>query len=325
MAGPLSHAGIELHYRPTLSEFEYQTLHSDVSRREKLASLAAAARRLRRDKDNAGLSLIQRLLFPARLPGLDPPARLDAYDFDDALFLGSISDQNRGASMLKQEARRWRAYVRRARLVTAGNAYLAGQARAAGARRVELLPSCVEPARYELAHHDEREVITIGWIGSQTTAAYIGPVMEAVANLHAAGHRVRLRLVGAGSVGSFPWLEGRQWALDREAADLAGFDIGVMPMPDTAWARGKCGYKLLQYFAAGVPAIASPVGVGTEMIGSERGLLARSVQDWERAIVELAADREARRQIGATARAYVEDHFSYSRWAPEFASMLKEL
>lgn len=325
MIGPLRRAGVELRFEPTLSAGEYRTLTSAASRRKKLTTLAAAARRLRREGAGAGLSLIHRLLFLARLPGLDPPARLDVYDFDDALFLGSISDQNRGASMLKQEARRWRAYVSRARLVTAGNTYLAGQARAAGARRVELLPSCIEPARYELAHHDERELTTVGWIGSQTTAAYIGPVMEAVANLHAAGHRVRLRLVGAGAVGSFPWLEGRQWALDREAADLAGFDIGVMPMPDTAWARGKCGYKLLQYFAAGVPAIASPVGVGTEMIGSERGLLARSVQDWERAIVELAADREARRQIGATARAYVEDHFSYSRWAPEFAAMLKEL
>lgn len=325
MIEPLRLADIEMRFSPTLSNDEYRLLVSGAAKSKKLVTLLRAARRARGEPPPGAISLIHRLLFLARLPGLDPPAQLDVYDFDDALFLGSVSDKNRRAAMLKQERRRWGAYVTKARLVTAGNTYLASAASAAGAARVELLPTCVDPSRYEPARHNERDSVTVGWIGSQTTTPYLDPVMRAVARLHDSGHRVRLRLIGADRLASRPWLEQRDWSLDREAADLADLDIGVMPMPNSAWARGKCGYKLLQYFAAGLPAIASPVGVGRNMIGEGRGLLAASVPEWERAIIELASDAAARREMGTDARNYVERYFSYTRWAPELAAMLKEL
>ena len=118
------------------------------------------------------------------------------------------------------------------------------------------------------------------------------------------------------------WLEHRPWSLATQNTHLASFDIGIMPLPNTDWARGKCGYKLLQYFAAGVPAVASPVGVGNELVGRERGLLATDGGEWRAALEALITDAEARRQMGINARAFVEANYSYQRWAPELASML---
>jgi hypothetical protein len=118
------------------------------------------------------------------------------------------------------------------------------------------------------------------------------------------------------------WIEHRPWSLATEAADLASFDIGIMPLPDTDWARGKCGYKILQYFSAGVPAVASPVGVNSELIGSDRGLLAASTTDWHSALERLIDDAAERRERGAAAREFVEREYSYQRWAPELAALL---
>ena len=98
-----------------------------------------------------------------------------------------------------------------------------------------------------------------------------------------------------------------------------------MPLPDDEWTRGKCGYKLLQYFAAGVPAVASPVGVNRAIVGEERGMLASSNDDWFKALEMLVRDAQARREMGSNARQFVEAKYSYERWAPELAGMLKSL
>jgi glycosyltransferase involved in cell wall biosynthesis len=137
--------------------------------------------------------------------------------------------------------------------------------------------------------------------------------------------RAKLVVVGAEEDIKAPWIESRPWSLRTEAADLASFDIGLMPLPDTEWTRGKCGYKILQYFAAGVPAIASPVGVNTNLVSDERGRLAESEWEWKRALEELIEDAEARREMGNAARTFVEREFAYQRWAPDLASLLRSL
>jgi glycosyltransferase involved in cell wall biosynthesis len=101
--------------------------------------------------------------------------------------------------------------------------------------------------------------------------------------------------------------------------------VGIMPLPDNDWSRGKCGYKLLQYFSAGVPAIASPVGVAPSLIGEEHGLTARSADDWKVALESLLGDVEERRERGAAARKFVERNYSYQRWAPELAALFRSL
>ena len=173
--------------------------------------------------------------------------------------------------------------------------------------------------------HAETDVVTIGWIGSHTTVAYLRPVLPVIARLNEHGQRAMLVVIGGDTGVRADWIEHRPWSLARQAADLAGLDIGIMPLPDDHWARGKSGYKILQYFAAGVPAVASPVGINAELIADGRGLPAQSEADWERSLLQLIKSVEERRQRGAVVRAYVETHYSYQRWAPELAALLRSL
>jgi glycosyltransferase involved in cell wall biosynthesis len=121
------------------------------------------------------------------------------------------------------------------------------------------------------------------------------------------------------------WIEHRDWTLEGEPAALASFDVGVMPLPDTDWARGKCGYKILQYFSAGVPSIASPVGLAADLVADGRGLSASTVDEWRASLGRLIADADERRERGAAARAFAEREYSYDRWAPELARALRSL
>jgi glycosyltransferase involved in cell wall biosynthesis len=322
--------GVELRYRPTLTDAEYRTITSDANPARKGASLARAAGRLiasRLRASNELPLLVHRLRFLTSVPGFEPARTVDAYDFDDALYLGSILPRNRRFGWLKREADHWLSYVRNARLVIAGNAHLAERARD-HARSVEVVPTCVDPPRQPIRSHGEQEVVTIGWIGSPSTVDQLRTVFPVIEALNK--DRVRARLVVVGGDGldfHAPWLDARPWDLAREPEDLASFDIGVMPMPDTDWTRGKCGYKLLQYFSAGVPAVASPVGVNRRIVGeqTERGLLASTTEEWGAALAELVRDHEARREMGEAARRFVESEYSYQRWAPELAAMLAEL
>ena len=140
-------------------------------------------------------------------------------------------------------------------------------------------------------------MLTVGWIGSTSTSGYLAPVLPVLRRLNADRIRFRLVVVGARLSVDEPWIEQRPWSMLTQASDLASFDVGIMPLPDSEWARGKSGYKLLQYFAAGVPAIASPVGVNRELIGDGRGLSSERAGDWERGL------RAALRRRGRAARA----------------------
>jgi glycosyltransferase involved in cell wall biosynthesis len=268
--------------------------------------------------------LVHRLLTLLPTPGIDPPRRLDVYDFDDALLVGSAADSNRRFQWTKQEGRRALACMRRARLVLAANQTLAQDARAF-ARRVEVMPSCVDPGLQPLHDHLNAESQVIGWIGSHTTVEYLRPLLPIIERLNARDRRITLVVIGADTGHRADWIEHRHWSLDTQGEDLAGFDIGVMPLPDTPWTRGKSGYKLLQYFAAGVPAVASPVGLNSELLEDGRGLRATTEAEWERSLLELLGDAAARRQRGEQARRYVEDNYSYQRWAPELADILRSL
>ncbi|MFL5864781.1 MAG: glycosyltransferase [Solirubrobacteraceae bacterium] len=318
--------GLEVDYRPALTDTQYAAIVGGNWPDQKLRSLAASmAAVARRDGvDPASPVLVHRLRSLIPVPLLEFSTRVDAYDFDDALFAGSGSGTPRGSRMIKGEARRWHRYVTMARLVVAGNAHLADAARR-HASRVEVVPSCVDPPRYRLREHGDHSPVTIGWIGSPTTSGFLKPLLPVLERLNRDRLRARLLTVGAAPLPPHRWLEQRPWSLEREATDLADFDVGVMPLPDTTWTRGKCGYKVLQYFAAGIPVVASPVGVSARLVAPERGRLAASDSDWSVALGELAADTETRRQLGAAGRRLVEREYSYGRWAPELAQMLRSL
>lgn len=322
----LRECGVSLPVRSTLTDAEYAKVISPGSAAGKAKVLGSAALRLsnRHRVEDGRLFLLHRLRFLFPLPGIDPPGRLDIYDFDDALFVGSTMDGNRNFAWLKREAERWHTYTRRSRLVLAGNSYLASRAME-HCQRVEVVPSCVDPSIQPVRVHEDRETVRIGWIGSQSTVPYLSQLLPLFQTLHDSGRKFELVIVGGGDITSASWARSQAWNKEGESAFLAGLDLGIMPLPDDPWTRGKCGFKLLQYFSAGVPAVASPVGVNREIVGTERGLLASSDQEWLDALDQLIRDVETRRQMGENARRFVEDEFSYQQWAPRLADVLSTL
>ena len=193
----LAEFGVDLDYRPTLTETQYASVADGQWSAAKLAALVASATPVARRPraTSGGLLLVHRLRSLLPVPLLEFAARIDAYDFDDAMFAATDLGAGMGPRLVKAEARRWARYVKAARLVIAGNAHLASAARGR-ARRVEVVPSCVDPSRYALREHQDRPVVTIGWVGSRTTSPFLAPVLPVVERLNR--DRVRARLVVVG-------------------------------------------------------------------------------------------------------------------------------
>lgn len=327
MAAHMRDYGVSTWFRPNTTALEYQKIASQRVRVRSVAALCRGVVRASRvgASDDYDLTIVHRLR--SLVPGLREYAPLDVYDFDDALYVGASSAHHLRLGALKSEARRCLSYIRRAQLVVAGNGFLAAKARELGAR-TEVVPSCVDVEAQRFRRHQEVETMTIGWIGSPTTAVYLKPLITVVSQLRARGCAIQLVVMGAGRAGLMQAEKGielRPWSPDAEDALLAELDVGVMPLPDNEWTRGKCGYKLLRYFSAGVPAVASPVGINADLIAGGRGMAARSSDEWLRALWELSQDWAARRDMGERARQFVEQNYSYQVWAPRLAALLTEL
>lgn len=317
--------GVDLTFHAHVSNDEYGVLSRPDARAAKAVVVARCAARVARySRSPDALVMVHKLLSLVPIPTRDPPWRLDVYDLDDALFHETASSENWPFGVLKRGRERCNAHLARARLVLAGNAYLASYAMDR-ARRVEVVPSCVDPASQPLRQHRAVEVLTVGWVGSRTTTAYLQEVLPLFHDINRSRLRVKLVTVGASRLPNEPWLEQHQWSLGTEAAMLASFDVGIMPLPDTDWAKGKCGYKLLKYFAAGVPAIASPVGVNRALLKHGGGIAASSPSGWSSALEAFCEDADGRRQAGLVGRTLVESEYSYQRWAPELASMFRSM
>ena len=244
-------------------------------------------------------------------------------DYDDAVFHNY--DQNPRPLVRGLLGRKIATVMRHARMVLVGNPYLAQYATRAGARRIEQLPSVVDLERYTAAPKTNDGVFTIGWIGIPPNTRYLVPIEWTLRDVCRRG-RVRIVLVGSGEFE----LEGvpteiRPWSEGREADDLRDFDVGIMPLPDTPWERGKCGYKLLQYFACGRPAVASPVGVNSGIVEDGiNGFLASTPEEWARALDRLREDPDMGVRMGAAGRRKVEQHYSLARKAPVLAGFLRQ-
>jgi glycosyltransferase involved in cell wall biosynthesis len=217
------------------------------------------------------------------------------------------------------------AVMRVARTVVAGNDYLARRARQAGARHVEVVPTAIDLDRYrDLPAAPPSDAMRIGWIGIPLNAHYltiVEPALRAVAAkagiaLHVVGAPVPPELAGVPA-------ESFRWSEDSEIARIAAFDIGIMPLHDTPWERGKCAYKLLQVMAAGKPVVASPVGANAQVVQhGVNGFLANTTGEWTQALLTLAADPELRRGMGAEARRTVEERYSAAAIGPRLAAIL---
>ncbi len=256
---------------------------------------------------------IERALLPRDVPYV--------CDYDDAVFHNY--DLHRSGLVRRLLGHKLDRLMGRAALVVAGNEYLAARARKAGTARVEIVPTVVDADRY--ATRDTAPggaPLNIGWIGSPSTwDDYMRPRLG-MFGASAARHGARLLAVGA-SPTEHPQLDIRPWSEAGEVSQIQQMDIGLMPLTDTPWARGKCGYKLIQYMACGVPVIASPVGVNREIVEhGVNGFLAGSDAEWQEALDRLLTDSALRRTMGAAGRRKVEERYSLHVWGPRLADML---
>jgi len=216
--------------------------------------------------------------------------------------------------------------MRRAALVTVGNEYLREYAVKAGARRVEYIPSVIDLQRYTLNLKSENPVFTIGWIGTPATQSYLRLIHRALIEVCKDGN-AQLVLVGSSQTG----LDGvpgeiHAWSQETEVAEIQSFDVGIMPMPDEAWEKGKCGYKLIQYMACAKPIVASPVGVAKQIIEDKKnGFLAAATADWVNALRVLREDRRLRKRMGKVGRAKIERNYCIQATAPFLVSLLKSI
>jgi glycosyltransferase involved in cell wall biosynthesis len=254
-------------------------------------------------------------LFPAHVPLI--------VDYDDAVF--HRYDQHRLSLVRGLLGRKIDRVMQRADLVVAGNEYLANRARNAGASRVEILPTVVDMARYGVTTPGMggQQLPTIGWIGSPSTAHFLRLIAPA---LHEVVSRKLARVVAvganAGQLSNLP-ITAMPWTEATEVADIQGFDIGIMPLPDAPFERGKCGYKLIQYMACGKPVVASPVGVNCTIVrDGVDGFLASAHQEWVNALTRLIADRVLRQKMGREGRRRIELEFSLQKAAPRFATLI---
>jgi glycosyltransferase involved in cell wall biosynthesis len=215
--------------------------------------------------------------------------------------------------------------MRCATTVVVGNDYLAERARQAKAHKIEYLPSVVDINRYSV-HEKTTGQFRIGWIGSPLNAPYVGLIRDALDEV-SKQIGARLVLVGAGDQDPLPGMEKDviPWSEDSEVAHIQSFDVGIMPLPDGPFEQGKCGYKLIQYMACGLPVIASPVGVNTRIVEQGKtGFLASSNADWVQALVMLSKDAGMRSDLGKAGRKKVEQEYSLQVAAPRLLKILTE-
>lgn len=269
---------------------------------------------------------VEKELFPY-LPGWFEGALARAktpyvVDYDDAVF--HRYDRSGWAVARKVLGTKLDPLLGGAFAVTAGNDYLATYARQHGARRVELIPTVIDINRYHDCPETNDGEFRVGWIGSPSTAPYLQLIHTALREL-ASKRPIRLVTVGAPPLNlpDVP-LEQHEWALDSEARLIESFHVGVMPLTDTPWERGKCGYKLIQYMACGRPVVATPVGVNCEVVSEDVGLFATTPEEWFSALRTLAEAPERRAIMGRAGRLRVEAQYTRQRIAPQLAALLAE-
>ena len=246
-------------------------------------------------------------------------------DYDDAIF--HRYDRHRSKLVRFSLGNKIDRVMAHSALVTAGNSYLAERAASAGSSQIRIVPTVVDVDAYHVQpSHVGACRPRVGWIGTPETWEKFGqPMLDLVRQVGSTHHAV-FRAVGAGQAQpNSEDVEFLDWSEDSEVSLIQGMNIGIMPLPDTPWARGKCGYKLIQYMACGLPVVASPVGVNSDIVEhGVNGFLAETDAEWKTVLEMLLRDPDLRRQMGAAGRKKVEEHYSLQVWGPRVAAMLMD-
>ena len=248
------------------------------------------------------------------------------FDVDDAIYVRKPRRLGEEPDQSSWRKRKFATTCRLADVVAAGNDVLAEVARPS-ARDIAILPTSIDAACYRPSSAGPGDAPTIAWIGSPENLTYLEMLRPALARLSARHRNLKLRVICS----RFPeWqdvsVEPVPWSSATEADSLAGAHIGVMPLTDDAWARGKCAFKLLQYMAAALPCVASPVGANTEaVIDGFNGFHAVTVDDWEQSLDKLICSPQLRAAQGANGLAHVRDRYAMRTYQADYVSLLQRL
>jgi glycosyltransferase involved in cell wall biosynthesis len=247
------------------------------------------------------------------------------YDFDDAIFLPNVSEANRAISFLKNPGRVAQV-VRRSTRVVVGNDFLAGYARRFN-DAVTVIPTAVDTNRFTPRPpqpSDPARRLVVGWIGSPTTFPYLEALAGTLREV-AKDHAFTLKVSGAGRPVQFPGVtvEDVKWSMAEEVTLFNTCDIGVYPLTDDEWSKGKCGFKAIQCMACGVPVVAAAVGVNREIIvDGVNSFLASTPQEWVDKLGRLLSDAALRHRMAIAGRRTIEERYSLQVTAPQLAAVL---
>lgn len=248
------------------------------------------------------------------------------YDFDDSIWIDVISKNNKALAWMK-DASKTSKIIALSDLVFAGNAFLANYARGFNPN-VVIIPTTIDTDLYQPAYQTNKEHIVIGWSGSVSTTEHFKlalPALEKIKQRY--GDAVRIKVVGNGNYHHKQLdIQGLPWQHTTELDDLRSMDIGIMPLPDSEWANGKCGLKGLQYMALEIPTIMSPVGVNNQIIQDGiNGFLANTEDEWVSRLSLLIEDQALRVSLGKAGRKTVVDHYSVRSQQQRYLDLFQEL
>ena len=315
----LRELGIECEVSPAIDSDLYTSAYLKPGGHRSIGTAHTIWRRRRADLERISqfdAVFVQKGVFPGLYSGFERKiaARKPlVFDFDDAVWL-----PREGGNPLLRALHRERAVqdiLRCAAAVIAGNEFLAEYARRFN-RSVTVVPSTIDVARYP--HNGDSTIV--GWIGSSTTLPYLKPLGAVFAELG-----VTPRVIASGDPSTLGFrVDFRHWRLETELNELAEIGIGIAPLPDTPWERGKCGVKVLQYMACGIPVVASAVDVQNRIIQhGENGFLVRTEAEWVERLRMLLADAALRARLGAAGRRRVEEKFAVACAATQVATVLR--
>ena len=327
----LEDAGFRLTKYPLLSN-AYLKKFYDSGKRDFTRVLAGYLSRLMWliSKPDVDLIWLHCELFPY-LPGpfekiVTLPRKPIIFDYDDAIFHNY--DINPKWYVRKFFGKKLHNTIRAAKIAFCGNKYLADYA-SQSCSRIEIIPTVVNTdLLFPKVNKKEKNIsVNIGWIGSPTTWNYFEKKLSIINRL-ALCENINLLAMGASKnfINTNQLLKLVEWSIDGEINFLQSLDIGVMPLNDTAWEKGKCGYKIIQYMACGIPVVASSVGANKDIIDhGVDGFLVNTDEEWHAAIKKLINDPYLRQQMGYAGRKKIERKYSLKVWGPKISEILQNI
>ncbi len=259
--------------------------------------------------------IIEKELFPGIPAIFEKPflyKKSYSVDFDDATFLRNINKP-----LLRHKHLQ---FTNQARFVTVGNHWYFDKLPDANCR---YLPTVIDFSKYTHVSDSANEIPVICWIGTPVNLKYLQAILPVLGSMHQKGVHFLLRIIGTQNIDTPCLSDFVAWNSDDEQKQIASCDIGIMPLEQDEWAQGKCGFKLIQYMACGLPVVASKVAANNEIVAQgENGFIASDAKAWEEYLTFLCTHPEMRRSMGRRGRITVRERYSYQRWGTEYARFI---